>query len=105
MKWRLIHGLDKGARMNKRRDLIIALGASALVGPLDSFAQQQGKLWRVGVLDTTSTNATTTIPIVLAAVGDPVESGLVKSLSHPGGNVTGLSSVTANLTAKRVELI
>ena len=43
--------------MNKRRELVIALGASALVAPLGTFAQQQGKVWRVGVLDTTSTNA------------------------------------------------
>jgi putative ABC transport system substrate-binding protein len=157
--------------MNKRRELVIALGAGALVVPLGSFAQQQGRIWRVGVLDTTSTsinavnlgafrkglhelgyieggnlvieyrsadarperlaalaielvrakvdvivprgtpatqaaeNATGTIPIVVAGFGSPVESGLVKSLSHPGGNVTGLSSITADLTAKRVEFI
>jgi putative ABC transport system substrate-binding protein len=41
--------------MNKRRELIIALGASALVAPLGSFAQQQGRVWRVGMLETTST--------------------------------------------------
>jgi putative ABC transport system substrate-binding protein len=38
-------------------------------------------------------------------VGSPVESGLVKSLSHPGGNVTGLSAVSPDLYAKRVELL
>jgi putative ABC transport system substrate-binding protein len=44
--------------MNKRRELVIALGASALVAPLGSLAQQQGRVWRVGVLDTsTSMNA------------------------------------------------
>jgi putative ABC transport system substrate-binding protein len=155
--------------MSKRRELVIALGASALVAPLGSFAQQQGRVWRIGILDATSTNpalleafrkglhelgyvegknlvieyrsadgrlerlaelaielvrtkvdvivprgtnasqaaknATATIPIVVAAVGSPVETGLVKSLSHPGGNVTGLSSVTADLTAKRLEFI
>jgi putative ABC transport system substrate-binding protein len=50
-------------------------------------------------------NATGVIPIVAIEVGSPVETGLVKSLSHPGGNVTGLSSVSTDLYAKRVELI
>ena len=39
--------------------------------------------------------ATSTIPIVMALVADPVGSGLVTSLAHPGGNVTGLSHMTA----------
>ena len=50
-------------------------------------------------------NATGVIPIVSVEVGSPVESGLVKSLSHPGGNVTGLSSVSAELYDKRVAII
>jgi hypothetical protein len=36
--------------MNNRRKLIVALGAGALAAPFDSFAQQQGKVWRVGFL-------------------------------------------------------
>jgi putative ABC transport system substrate-binding protein len=48
---------------------------------------------------------TQTIPIVMAAVGDPVDSGLVASLAHPGGNVTGLSSVTTDLDAKRLTIL
>jgi putative ABC transport system substrate-binding protein len=155
--------------MTKRRELVIALGASALVVPLGAFAQQPGRVWRLGVLETTSTNsvflptfrkglhdlgyveggnlvieyrsaegrlerlaelaielvrakvdvivaratnaslaaknATGVIPIVAVEVGSPEESGLVKSLSHPGGNVTALSSVSAELYEKRVELI
>src|SRR5438034_1572452 len=49
--------------------------------------------------------ATRTIPIVFAGVGDPVESGLVTSLARPGGNVTGLSSLAAELVGKRLELL
>ena len=167
-EWRFIPSDEPGGRMNKRRELLAALSATALVAPLGSFAQQQAKVWRVGVLDTTSANvvfldafrkglhelgyiegqnlvieyrsadgrlerltelaselarakvdvivsrgtnaslaaknATAVIPIVAVQVGSPVESGLVKSLSHPGGNVTGPSSASAELYEKRVEL-
>jgi putative ABC transport system substrate-binding protein len=52
-----------------------------------------------------SQRATSTIPIVMALVVDPVGSGLVKSLAHPGGNVTGLSMMTTELNAKRLQLL
>ena len=48
---------------------------------------------------------TTTIPIVIAAAGDPVGSGLVTSLARPGGNVTGLAGVGSDLVGKRLELL
>ena len=48
---------------------------------------------------------TSTIPIVLSVVADPVGSGLVASLAHPGGNVTGLSLMSAELGAKRLQLL
>jgi putative ABC transport system substrate-binding protein len=159
--------------MNNRRKLVIALGAGALAAPLGSFAQQQGKVWRVGFLalrqvaisdsdyyygpfrqgmrelgyvegknlviewrsaenkverlaglaaelvqlkvdvivaGSTSPakaaqNATTIIPIVMVAVGDPVASGLVKSLAHPGGNVTGTTNLIADLAPKYLDLL
>ncbi|MBI3458248.1 MAG: ABC transporter substrate-binding protein [Candidatus Rokubacteria bacterium] len=50
-------------------------------------------------------NATTTIPIVMAAAGDPVGSGLVASLARPGGNLTGLSLFDTELGPKRLELL
>lgn len=49
--------------------------------------------------------ATTTVPIVDPVMGDPVGSGLAKSLARPGGNVTGLSGFGADLPTKRVELL
>jgi putative ABC transport system substrate-binding protein len=49
--------------------------------------------------------ATKTIPIVMRSSNDPVESGLVTSLAHPGGNITGVYSQYEELTPKRLELI
>ena len=49
--------------------------------------------------------ATVNIPIVMAAVGDPVGDGIVASLARPGGNITGLSSVAPELSGKRLELL
>jgi ABC transporter substrate binding protein len=49
--------------------------------------------------------ATQEIPIVMAETGDPIGTGLVKSLSQPGGNVTGMAAVTAELAGKSVQLI
>ena len=153
-----------------RRTFIGGVASGVLATSLGSFAQHHGRVWRVGVLDTSSSmsavqleafrkglhelgyvegenlvieertadgrperlaelaielvrakvdvivprgtpaalaakNATAVIPIVAIEVGAPVETGLVKSLSHPSGNVTGLSSVSADLYAKRIELI
>jgi putative ABC transport system substrate-binding protein len=159
--------------MNNRRKLVIALGTGALALPFAPFAQQQGKLWRVGVLfllsrqsamdtgryskflegmrelgyiggknlmieprfadgkserlpslalelvnlkvdvivtagtaaSSAAQNATTTIPIVIANAANPVGSGLVKNLAHPGGNLTGLSSLNTDISPKYLEML
>jgi ABC-type uncharacterized transport system substrate-binding protein len=154
-----------------RRREFITLLAGAASWPLGARAQQPGKVWRIGMLDTTPEalnaanidaflqamrqlgytrgqnliidyrspdgrierfpelaaemvrlnvdlivtrgtptvlavkNATTTIPIVMAASGEPVGTGIVASLARPGGNVTGLSAFVTDLVAKRVELL
>ena len=67
-----------------KSDLIMTTGASA------ALAAKQ---------------ATTTIPIVLTVVGDPVPLKLVPSLARPGGNITGLTNVTIELAGKRVGLL
>ena len=159
--------------MNKRRKLIVALGAGVLAGPLVSFAQRQGNVWRVGfllplnrrdspisevvgpflrgmsefgyvegkslviewrsaegkserlpglaaelvqlrvdVIVTPSPQATSvaqkstiTIPIVMANSDDPVGSGFAKSLARPGGNITGLSNITGDISPKHLEML
>src|SRR5215468_8702513 len=66
----------------------------------------------VGVIVTAGTEptlavkqATASIPIVFAATGDPVGTGLVGSLARPGGNVTGLSNQSADINGKRIDLL
>jgi putative ABC transport system substrate-binding protein len=49
--------------------------------------------------------ATKTLPIVMTVVADPVADGLVKSLAHPGGNITGLTLISPELSGKRIELL
>jgi len=69
----------------------------------------QSKVDAIVASDTPSARAaeraTSTIPIVLVLISDPVGSGLVASLAHPGGNVTGLTIMTPDITAKRLQLI
>jgi putative ABC transport system substrate-binding protein len=159
--------------MMNRRKLLAVLGLWLAAAPLASFAQQQGKIWRVGFLalrhvdfvDTdfyygpfrqgmrelgyvegrnlaiewrsaegkaerlpglaaelvqlkvdvivtagtaatgVAQKATATIPIVIAIANDPVGSGFVKSLSHPGANITGLSNLTVDISPKTLEIM
>jgi putative ABC transport system substrate-binding protein len=83
-------------------------------GKLDRLPELAAELvgLRVDVITTLSTpaaiaarHATTTIPIVFTGVGDPVGTGVVSSLAHPGGNVTGLSILATELSGKRLEIL
>ncbi|MGB6351324.1 MAG: ABC transporter substrate-binding protein [Pseudolabrys sp.] len=155
----------------RRREFFTLLGGVAAAGARPLYAHAQGslKVWRIGILDTTSAksanveafrnalsqlgyvggqnliieyrsgegrigrfpelaaelvglkvdiivtrgtpaviaagNATKTTPIVMAAIGEPLETGMVASLARPGGNVTGLSAFVTELTAKRIEIM
>src|SRR6266576_2847625 len=50
-------------------------------------------------------HATTTIPIVMISIGDPVRAGLVPSLARPGGNITGNTSLGPDVGAKRLQIL
>jgi putative ABC transport system substrate-binding protein len=50
-------------------------------------------------------NATTRIPIVIVTTGDPIQGGIIASLAHPGGNVTGLTALGGVLSGERLELL
>ena len=50
-------------------------------------------------------SATTAIPIVMVAVGDPVATGFVASVARPGGNVTGVTNLAREITGKRLALL
>jgi putative tryptophan/tyrosine transport system substrate-binding protein len=49
--------------------------------------------------------ATTTVPIIMGGGSDPVGAGLVVSLARPGGNITGVTTISADLSGKRLELL
>ena len=49
--------------------------------------------------------ATTAVPLIMVAVGNPVATGIVASLRQPGGNITGLTSISEDLEGKRLELL
>jgi putative ABC transport system substrate-binding protein len=49
--------------------------------------------------------ATRTVPVVMTVVGDPIEAGFVTSLANPGGNITGLTQISPQLSGKRLELL
>jgi putative ABC transport system substrate-binding protein len=83
-------------------------------GKLDHLPDRAAELVRlkVDVIVTPSTldalaaqRATRTIPIVMAASGDAVATGLVASLARPGGNITGLTALSRELSGKRLELL
>jgi putative tryptophan/tyrosine transport system substrate-binding protein len=108
------------AFQNGLRELGYAEGADYMIEyrSADGYAQRFPALaselvkLKVDVIVTRGTpaalsakQATTAIPIVMAAIGEPLDTGVVASLAQPGGNVTGLSAFVTELAGKRVELM
>jgi putative tryptophan/tyrosine transport system substrate-binding protein len=83
-----------------RADRLPRLAADLVEGKVDVIAASAGIAAALA-----AKNATTTIPIIFAVAVDPVKMGLVASLSHPGGNLTGFSFLNTELTSKRFELL
>jgi len=102
------------------RDLGYVEGRNILIeyrwaeGKYERFPELIGELVRlkVEIIVTAGTpaavavkKAAPTIPLVMAAVGDPIGTGLIASLAQPGGNITGLTAIAADLEGKRLELL
>ena len=84
-----------------KQDRWPALAAELVSLKVDLIVVTGGAIWIRAVK-----NATKTIPIVMVGTGgDPVEEGLVESLARPGGNVTGVTNLTTELSGKRLELL
>jgi putative ABC transport system substrate-binding protein len=101
------HGIEEG------RD--VTFDVRPIRGNLDEAAGAAASLVAAGVnlivtgegehVARAAKATTRTLPIVFVGVGDPVASGLVSSMSRPGGNITGVSSMATELTPKRLEIL
>src|ERR1041385_6490540 len=83
-----------------RYERLPALAADLVNRKVDLIAASGGNVSALA-----AKNATATIPIVFFTGGDPVGEGLVSGLARPGGNVTGVTFMFAELTTKRLELL
>src|SRR5262245_38377754 len=90
IEWRFWEG--KPDRLNKYVPELVSLKVDVIFGNNTATIQAAKK-------------ATTAIPIIMTTSSDPTESGLVASLERPGGNITGLTSVSVALYGKRFELL
>jgi putative tryptophan/tyrosine transport system substrate-binding protein len=105
------HGLQELGYFDGKNIVIEWRSADGKLDRLPALAAELVRL-KVDVIVTTgptatrsAKEATSTIPIVMAQVNDPVGDGLVASLARPGGNITGLSTLAPELSGKRLELL
>ncbi|HEV8724184.1 MAG TPA: ABC transporter substrate-binding protein [Candidatus Binatia bacterium] len=104
-------GLSELGYVEGKNILIEWCGADNIPGRSRALAEELVRL-KVDVIVTasegqtrTAKEATSTIPIVMASSDDPVGNGLVASLARPGGNITGLSQLSPELSGKRLEIL
>jgi putative ABC transport system substrate-binding protein len=90
VEWRAAEGLPERARALAVE--LVRLEVDIIVANLTPAVQA-------------AKDATRTIPIVMASAGDPVGTGFVASLARPGGNITGMTGISAELSGKRIELL
>ena len=90
IEWRFADG--KNERLPTLADELVRLKVDVI------FAVNTPAAWA-------AKKATTTIPIVIARLADPEKTGLVPSIARPGGNITGLSSIAEEVSAKRLEIL
>src|SRR5512142_437648 len=86
------HGDEQAERLAERAAELVRMKVDVIVAT-------------VPVAVEAARRATTTIPIVMVFGPDPANAGMVSSLAHPGGNVTGLTSLSADLAVKQLELL
>lgn len=104
-------GLEKQGLVADRDFTFDVLSAAGDVSRLPGLAQQAVKDGAAVIVTSSypaaraAKAATSTIPIVIFNAGEPEETGLVSSLAHPGGNLTGISDLSAELSAKRLQLL
>jgi putative ABC transport system substrate-binding protein len=110
-RWAFVERLRELGWVEGRNIIIEDRWAEGKADRLPALAIELVRL-KVDVISTTSwpaavaaKQATTTIPIVIISAGDPVGTGLVTSLAHPGGNITGLGDLATELSAKRLDLL
>ena len=123
----LTNGLVVGATDERRKNLVSALAAQGFVEGHNLIFEQRsagGQRGRLASLVTelaaanvdvivtfgypaalAAKNSTKPIPVVVTGAGDPVATGLVDGLARPGGNVTGVTELSTDLSAKRLEIL
>ena len=84
---------------NRREDQLPALAAELVRLKVDVIVALNPPAARA------AQRATRTVPIVMRATGDPIKGGFVESLARPGGNITGVTSISSDLYGKRLELL
>ncbi len=90
IEWRLAQG--KFETLPELAADLVRLNVRVIVAPAQSYVRA-------------ASQASSSTPIVFALVGDPVGVGFVTSLAHPGGMITGVSSIAIDLSAKRLEIL